>query len=369
MRIIVLQDYLRSGGTERHSILLSREFASLGHEARLVTFRPGGALSGTAGPGLRSLQPFDTGIDWFGPGLLRTVLGGRPDIVLCMGKTANCYAGRIQRRAAARGLGTRVVATKRAGGQIEGLYYSSIKNAAHVVANSIDAAQDLVLEHAVDKAMVSVIHNSLVFPGSSWALDPDLRTKLGAGPATSVLLSVGMFRPEKNQRALLEIAAGLPPDWDWRLWFAGEGPERAACERLAAKLGISGRVRFLGYQADPGPLYRAADIAVHASREEALSNFLIEAQSHGLPVVACHALGNRECFIPGRTGWDVAQGDYEGFRASLALLAADTPEARNARSDEARAFALREFDPGRQVAAYIRLFESLLRDGKPAPSP
>jgi glycosyltransferase involved in cell wall biosynthesis len=366
MKIIVLQDYLRSGGTERHSILLAREFSALGHDTRLVTFRPGGALSGTASAGLSSLQPFDTGIDWFGPGLLRRVLGGGPDIVLCMGKTANCYAGRIQRKAAARGLGTRVVATKRAGGKIQGLYYSSIKNAAHVVANSIDAAQDLVQEHGVDKAMVSVIHNSLVFPGTSWAIDQDLRTKLGAGPATNVLLSVGMFRPEKNQRALLEIAAGLPPDWDWRLWFAGEGPERAACERLAAQLGISGRVSFLGYQADPGPYYRAADIAVHASREEALSNFLIEAQSHGLPVVACHALGNRECFIPGRTGWDVAQGDYDGFRASLALLAADTPEVRNARSDEARAFALREFDPARQVAAYIRLFESLLRDGKPA---
>ena len=140
------------------------------------------------------------------------------------------------------------------------------------------------------------------------------------------------------------------------------------CERLAAQLGISERVRFLGFQADPGPLYRAADIAVHASREEALSNFLIEAQSHGLPAVACHALGIRECFIPGRTGWDVAQGDYEGFRAALALLASDTPEERNARSEDARAFALTEFDPARQVAAYIRLFESLLRDGKPAPS-
>jgi glycosyltransferase involved in cell wall biosynthesis len=128
-------------------------------------------------------------------------------------------------------------------------------------------------------------------------------------------------------------------------------------------------VRFLGYQADPGPLYRAADIAVHASREEALSNFLIEAQSNGLPVVACHALGIRECFLPGRTGWDVAQGDYEGFRAALALLASDTPEQRTARSDEARAFARREFDPATQVAAYIRLFESLLRDGRPAPSP
>jgi glycosyltransferase involved in cell wall biosynthesis len=368
MKIIVLQDYLRSGGTERHSILLAREFASLGHDSSLVTFRPGGALSGTAAAGVRSLQPFDTGIDWFAPGLLRTVLGAKPDIVLCMGKTANCFAGRIQQRAAARRLPTKVVATKRAGGQILALYYSSIKNAAHIVANSIDAAQDLILEHAVDKARVSVIHNSLVFPGTSWALDPDLRTKLGAGPSTTVLLSVGMFRPEKNQRALLEMAAGLPEDWDWLLWFAGDGPEREACERLAAQLGIAARVRFLGFQADPGPLYRAADVAVHASREEALSNFLIEAQSNGLPAVACHALGIRECFIPGRTGWDVAQGDYEGFRASLALLASDTPERRAARSEEARAFAKREFDPARQVAAYIRLFESLLRDGKPAPS-
>jgi glycosyltransferase involved in cell wall biosynthesis len=369
MKIIVLQDFLRSGGTERHSILLAREFAALGHEASLITFRPGGALAGTAGAGPRSLQPFDTGIDWFAPGLSRTVLGGKPDIVLCMGKTANCYAGRIQLRAAARRLPTRVVATKRAGGEILALYYSSIKNAAHIVANSIEAATDLVQEHGVDKAMVSVIHNSLVFPGTSWALDLDLRTKLGAGPATTVLLSVGMFRPEKNQRALLEIAAGLPEDWDWMLWLAGDGPERGACERLAEKLGIARRVRFLGFQADPGPLYRAADVAVHASREEALSNFLIEAQSNGLPAVACHALGIRECFLPGRTGWDVAQGDYEGFRASLALLASDTPEQRTARSEEARAFAKREFDPATQVAAYIRLFESLLRDGRSAPSP
>jgi glycosyltransferase involved in cell wall biosynthesis len=369
MKIIVLQDYLRSGGTERHSILLAREFASLGHEASLVTFRPGGVLAAPAGPGVRSLQPFDTGIDWFGPGLSRTVLGSGPDIVLCMGKTANCFAGRLQRRAVARKLPTKVVATKRAGGHILPLYYSSIKNSAHVVANSIEAAEDLIREHGVERKMVSVIHNSLVFPGTSWALDQDLRTKLGAGPSTTVLLSVGMFRPEKNQRALLEIAAGLPAEFDWLLWLAGDGPERVACEKLAVQLGIAARVRFVGYQADPGPLYRAADVAVHASREEALSNFLIEAQSNGLPAVACHALGIRECFIPGRTGWDVAQGDYEGFRAALALLASDTPEARTARSEEARAFARREFDPATQVAAYIRLFESLLRDGRPAPSP
>jgi len=163
--------------------------------------------------------------------------------------------------------------------------------------------------------------------------------------------------------------SGLPKDWDWRLWLAGDGPERAACERLAARLGLGDRVRFLGFQQDPDPYYRAADVAVHASTEEALSNFLIEAQSHGLPAVACRALGIRECFIQGRTGWMVAQGDHEGFRAALALLASDTGALRAARAAEAREYARRSFDPQRQVAAYTGLFESLLGDPSPHSAP
>jgi len=368
MKIIVLQDHLRSGGTERHSILLTREFAGLGHAAELVTFRPGGILAPTAGCAHRALQPFDTGIDWFGPGLLGAVLDGS-DIVLCMGKTANCFAGRIQRRAASRGMRTRVVATLRAGGRLPSFYYSSVRRASHLVTNSREAADELVAHHGFGRSGVTVIHNSLVFPESYVGRDIALRARLGAGPGTTVLLSVGMFRPEKNQRALLEIVPGLPKDWDWRLWLAGDGPERAACERLAARLGLGDRVRFLGFQQDPDPYYRAADVAVHASTEEALSNFLIEAQSHGLPAVACRALGIRECFIQGRTGWMVAQGDHEGFRAALALLASDTGALRAARAAEAREYARRSFDPQRQVAAYTGLFESLLGDPSPHSAP
>ena len=361
MKIIVLQDHLRSGGTERHSILLNREFAGLGHDSALVTFRPGGRLAPTAGA-FRSLQPFDTGIDWFGPGLGRAVLGGAPDIVLCMGKTANCFAGRLQDRAADRGLATRVVATLRAGGKLPSLYYASVRRTSHVVANSREAADELVTYHGLPHRKVAVIRNSLAVPDASLGRNTALREKHGAGPGTTVLLSVGMFRPEKNQRSLIEIAAGLPRAWDWRLWLAGEGPQRAACEQLAARLGIADRVLFLGYQADPGPVYRAADVAVHASLEEALSNFLIEAQSHGLPAVACKALGIQECFVEGRTGWMLRQGDYPGFRAALAHLATDTPGERAARAGEARAFTRSSFDPHRQVGAYIELFELLIRE-------
>ena len=76
MKIIVLQDYLRSGGTERHSILLARELSGLGHAATLLTFRPGGTLSATAGAAHAALQPFDTGIDWLAPGLARLFVLG-----------------------------------------------------------------------------------------------------------------------------------------------------------------------------------------------------------------------------------------------------------------------------------------------------
>ncbi len=368
MKIIVLQDHLRSGGTERHSILLSREFSQMGHGAQLVTFRPGGRLAPTAGCPLRSLQPFDTGLDWFAPRLQATVLSGSPDIVLCMGKTANCFAGRIQRGAGARGLGTRVVATLRAGGRLPGLYYSSVKAASHLVTNSREAADLLVSRHGLERARVSVIANSLVFPDASPERDGGMRAALGAAPSSTVLLSVGMFRPEKNQADLIRFAAGFPRDWDWHLWLAGEGPQRGRCERLAASLGLAGRVKFLGYRGDPGPCYRAADIAVHASREEALSNFLIEAQSHGLPAVACRALGIEECFLPGRTGWMLEQGDAEGFRAAVARLLSDSPVERAARAAEARAFARASFDPRRQVEAYLALFESLIRSSAPAPS-
>jgi len=369
MKITVLQDYLRSGGTERHSILLSREFGGLGHQARLVTFRPGGVLAGSVGAEHRSLQSFDTGIDSFAPGLRRTVLGPSPDIVLCMGKTANCFAGRLQHRATAGGLRTRVVATLRAGGRLPWFYYASVRRAPHLVANSREAADGLVSLHGFDPRRVSVIHNALVFPASDRGRDEAMRARLGAGPASTVLVSVGMFRPEKNQRALLEIAAGLPAAWDWRLWLVGVGPERARCERRAARLGLGERVRFLGYQADPVPYLRAADVAVHASREEALSNALIEAQAHGLPAVAYQALGVRECMVEGRTGFVVAQDDRDGFRSALARLASDPPAERAARAAEARAFARAAFDPARQVGAYLDLFESLLRGSEPVPLP
>jgi glycosyltransferase involved in cell wall biosynthesis len=364
MKILVIQDFLRSGGTERQSLRLAGAFAAAGHRTQLLTFRPGGALDrdpsipATAPFARQSLQPFDLGLDWFAPGLMAAAARLAPDIVLCMGRMANCYGAGLQ---AALPIAA-VISTCRTGKSLPWMFRRSLRRARYAVANSREARDTLVATYGLPADRVSVICNSLLFPAPSSLPERDqaLRAQLGASPGTAVLLCVAMFRPEKNQRELIEIAAGLPPGLDWQLWLAGDGPARLACESFVRQHALQNRVKFLGLRSDPRPLYSAADVAVHASWSESQSNFLIEAQAHGLPAVAYQAQGVRECFLPGQTGWEIPRGDRAGFHAALDRLLHDSPPSRASRAAQAAEFARANFDPAQQVNAYLSLFQGLL---------
>jgi len=65
--------------------------------------------------------------------------------------------------------------------------------------------------------------------------------------------------------------------------------------------------------------------------------------------------------VPDRTGWVIEPGNRAAFRVALERMAAEPSAARTDRSAEARAFALAEFDPARQVAAYLDLFGRLVK--------
>lgn len=362
MKILILQDYLRSGGTERQSVLLANAFAAAGHAVTLLTFRPGGALDSTVAPNVarHALQPFDTRLDWFAPGLARFVERDPPDVILCLGRMANCYGQGLVKETRDRWPHLAVIGTMRTGKNLPWLYRFSLRHVHHIVANSTDARDTLVARYAIAADKIAVIHNALVFPPeTALTRHESLRAQHGATASTRVLLNVAMFRPEKNQRELIEIAAGLPAQLDWQLWLAGDGPARAACEQLVAERNLGARVKFLGFHRDPTPLYRAADLALHASWSEALSNFLIEAQAHGLLVVAYEAQGIRECFQPGRTGWVIARDDRTAFRDTLTRRLSEPAVAHAERAADARTFARTTFDPARQVRAYLDLFEKL----------
>jgi len=359
MKILLIQDTLRSGGTERQTILLANAFAAAGHPTELLTFRPGGPLAHTLSPAVthRALQAFDMRLDWFAHGLRRAIRRAAPDIVLCMGRMANCYGGNVRstRQVASRRNCAQpvVIGTMRTGKPLPLLARRSLARVAHIVANSEAARATLQARYAVASERISVIPNALVFPpllaAEAASARAALRREHRAIAETTVLLDCAMFRPEKNQRELIEIAAGLPANFPWQLWLAGDGPALPAARTLAARLGLADRVLFHGFVADPRPLYAAADLAVHASKSESLCNFLLEAQAAGLPAVAARAQGIEECLTrPGETGVVVEHGKRDAFRRAI-LHFAQAGFRENPVTETA--------DP---AAAYLALFQKLL---------
>ncbi len=75
-------------------------------------------------------------------------------------------------------------------------------------------------------------------------------------------------------RIMARVVARRP---DAVLVMAGDGPEREACEALAAELGLQDNVRFLGSRDDVPQILAACDLVVVPSKSEGLSLAAIEA--------------------------------------------------------------------------------------------
>ncbi len=101
------------------------------------------------------------------------------------------------------------------------------------------------------------------------------------------LISVGTLEPRKNQGYLLDVlAAAERRGHCFSLSLVGDGASRAEWERRARALGLSERVAFLGFHADPRSLLVDHRLYAHAALMENLPLAVIEAMAAGVPVVA-----------------------------------------------------------------------------------
>jgi glycosyltransferase involved in cell wall biosynthesis len=126
------------------------------------------------------------------------------------------------------------------------------------------------------------------------------------------LLNVGRLSPEKGQDLLLRAVATLSKDYPGlELHFAGIGPLEQPLRDLASSLGISERVRFLGYISDMPPLYRDVDLVVQSSLTEGLPNVILEAAYLRVPIVATDVGGTGEVIEHNRSGWLMQPGSVD----------------------------------------------------------
>ena len=214
-----------------------------------------------------------------------------------------------------------------------------------------NALKDEMVGLGIDGKRITPLRNGvdlqLFQPGDRTAL----RATLGLSAFT--LLSVGHLITRKGHEIPIQALPALP---EIRLLIAGSGPERKNLEALAAELGVSERVTFLGAisQSALTNYYCAADALVLASSREGWANVLLESMACGTPVIASNVWGTPEVVASAEAGVLMPS------RTAHGLVAAVTELRRHYPSHEATRRYAERFSWDDTTRGQIRLFEKVI---------
>jgi glycosyltransferase involved in cell wall biosynthesis len=136
-----------------------------------------------------------------------------------------------------------------------------------------------------------------------------------------VVVMVARFTSFKDHETIVRAFAEL--NIPARLQLVGDGPTRAATERLVDGLGIRDRVEFPGDRNDVTQLLCRADVFVLASKLDNLPISILEAMRAGLPVIASDVGGISELVQHGETGLLVPPFSVAPMAYALADLLSD----------------------------------------------
>lgn len=157
---------------------------------------------------------------------------------------------------------------------------AALRHVACVIVPSPHTAAILENDFAVDPALIKIALPGFTRPVlAPVPLDPPL------------ILSVGLLARRKGHDILIAALASIQ-DLCWQAKIVGKAHDPAIAVALMAqvdRLGLSGRIRFLGEisQSQLADRYNEAQIFALATRYEGYGMVLSEAMQYGLPVVSC----------------------------------------------------------------------------------
>ena len=227
-----------------------------------------------------------------------------------------------------------------------------------LIAVSAEVRDDLVRLKVAPRAKFAVIPYGFKFParGDAAAARRVSRALLEIPDDAFVLGWAGRLTAIKRPLDLIRVVAGVD---DAVLVLVGDGEDRQAAESAAAELGVSDRVRFLGYRDDLGSLYPAFDVFLLTSANEGAPVVLIEALAAGVPVVATAAGGTASVVDAGETGLLAPVGAVDQLQAEVERLRSD--DTLRTRMGELGARRMRNrFSVERMVDDTDRLYAEIL---------
>jgi glycosyltransferase involved in cell wall biosynthesis len=175
------------------------------------------------------------------------------------------------------------------------------------------------------------------------------------------LVTVGRLVPRKGHavaiEALAEVVRARP---DAELVIVGEGPERAALERLAGACGLSRHVSFAGIVWPTREVLRGADLFLFPSLDEPQGLALLEAAAIGVPIVASRTGGIPE-MVDESSAVLVPPGDAEALASAVVRLLADPARRTGLAAEAAR--RVHRFDIRAIARRYEALYSGMIAPG------
>lgn len=221
----------------------------------------------------------------------------------------------------------------------------------------------------VPSARVSVCYNGieidhlLAREAESLAAARNLRERQ-AGPRSLVVLFVGAMLAQKRLDLLIEAFATIRRERPQaQLWLVGDGPERAATERLVASEGVPG-VQFFGrIIAGVDAYFAAADVVVLPGIGGLALN---EAMFWGRPCVVSVADGTEDDLVlDGITGYRFADGDRVSLALAISRCLDLTVDDRRRWGEGGRRLVVERSNVNRMVETFLTTL-SELRDRAPS---
>lgn len=225
-----------------------------------------------------------------------------------------------------------------------------------------EAIRQVLLGDGVPAERVECVHSGIDVAKIDGAPDrrEALRAALGVPPDHALIANVAHMADHKGQRYLVEampaILAARPRTV---CAIVGDGELRGELEALAARLGVTGQMRFPGFREDVPSLLKALDVFVMPSHMEGLGTSVLDAMAAGAPVVGTRAGGMPESIEDGVTGLLCPVRDAPALAAAVLRLLGDPALGRRLAA-AARARVVERFSTDAMVDGTLRAYRRLV---------
>jgi len=214
---------------------------------------------------------------------------------------------------------------------------------------SKDIEETLISQYGFLRKKIKVVHNGIEIPENS-----NLKNE-----NQFVIGSAGRLFSVKDYPLMVNIAWEVLKHANHiQFKLAGEGPEYLKIKNLIEEYGLNGNFILEGFMEDLTPFYHKLDIYLNTSLHEGIPISVLEAMSHGIPVIAPKVGGLKEIITDGVDGFLIGSRNAKDFAEKCLQLYID----RNLRirmGQAARGKIIKEFSLENMADQYHILYEKV----------